>query len=442
MKRLSELPERDRTDETQQLIGDNPVKLLAATPTEDVLVKPEDLMAKITGIEGSSDMWANLEQIKEAYEKGPEAPETLFYTNGEAGSWLKEHCPHYQNNNNLFIYLPNTNLTYPLGGSSVFGAYVLANNFITINGVLATATGDTRIYVPRKDNTKLTFTYTASAPGPLRLGTGGYTGATCILNFPNMERCTTYFSNMDGNMNSYSNCNITCLFPKLTSSSNSSSVEFLNIRRLHKSLRVKYYLPAINAPLKFFTFQPVAFEDIKYLLDNINKAPTTSNKVQQTYFTFMGAIPANTGTITWTLSDDSTGSASISEVTTTGTAEKQKIVDAINADTTLSQYVEAYLPSGSTNTINVRAKSGKNIKALKVETTNPAIIQPASNPSGSVEVQAPLVIDCGVDESLGTYADPDAKTGWTPTGDLATTVTNFFTACENKWTINWHPVLA
>lgn len=105
MKSLSELPERDKTDETQQLIGDNPVKLLVNSPTGDVLVKPENLMANITGAAGSSDTWANIEQIKEAYEKGPEiVGQHDLFDNIE---WFKEKFPHCQSEDTFVAYLPN-----------------------------------------------------------------------------------------------------------------------------------------------------------------------------------------------------------------------------------------------------------------------------------------------------------------------------------------------
>lgn len=457
MKSLSELPERDKTDETQQFIGDNPVKLLVNSPTEDVLVTPEHLLPQIDSISNSNDAWIKLEQLKEAYIKGISVGARDLY---EDTSWFKDNFPQCQRDDTFLAYLPDASDPYAHGSyKTALSNYYKTKNYVTYGALNYSRYQDIRrgILFP-SDNTEqyvtlnLDVLYTAKQW--LIYNDMDFNNIKAIINFPNM----TSVYGVSGMLykqerNRLVNFDLTLLCPKLTKSQ-LGYISFLCWPGYNKNWHLKVFLPALNNPLYYFSNAigkalPIEFSDIKYLLDNINKAPT--NSIRDKDRVLIKIIKAGTPSSLSISITDSSGTSldAYSLLSNTATNSAETIAEIINTDSSLNNLVTAEaFKATSGNYVLVTSKNGASITAMASSNTasftTKLIVKEAST-------GGPLNIHCGVSSAYGeNYTLPDGTTGWRPidgvtttydtgTVNLASYINQFYIDCNFKWQISWYP---
>ena len=459
MKSLSELPERDKTDETQQFIGDNPVKLLVNSPTEDVLVTPEHLLPQIDSISNSNDAWIKLEQLKEAYGKGISVGVQDLY---EDTSWFKDNFPHCQSEDTFVAYLPNVvynsgTVRYKIALSELYKT----KNYVTYGALNFTGYGDPRLSIlfPSNNNEQyITLNQEVlNTYGLWLMYNGGiFNNVKAIISFPNMTSVySPYGMFYKQERNRLINFDLTLLCPKLTKSQ-LGYLSFLYWPGYNKNWHLKVFLPALNNPLYYFnntirnsSALPIEFSDIKYLLDNINKAPT--NSIRDKDRALIKIIKSGTPSSLSISVTDSSGTSldDYRLLSDTATNSAETIVEIINTDSSLNNIViaEAFKAT-SGNYVLITSKNGTSITAMTSSNTasftTKLIAKEASN-------GGPLNIHCGVSSAYGeNYTLPDGTTGWRPingvtttydtgTVNLASYINQFYINCNFKWQIIWYP---
>lgn len=459
MKSLSELPERDKTDETQQFIGDNPVKLLVNSPTEDVLVAPEHLLPQIDSISNGNDAWLKLEQLKEAYIKGISVGTRDLY---EDTSWFKDNFPQCQQDDTFFAYLPNASDTYRHGTyKTALSNYYKTKNYVTYGTLNFGGSEDIKrgILFP-SDNTEQYITLNLDVLNTIKqwliYNDMDFNNIKAIINFPNM----TSVYGVSGMLykqekNRLVNFDLTLLCPKLAKSQ-LGYLSFLYWPGYNKNWHLKVFLPALNNPLYFFnntirnsSALPIEFSDIKYLLDNINKAPT--NSIRDKDRALIKIIKSGTPSSLSISITDSSGTSldNYSLLSDTATNSAETIAETINTDSSLNNLVTAEaFKATSGNYVLVTSKNGASITAMASSNTASFTIQLIAKEAST---GGPLNIHCGVSSAYGeNYTLPDGTTGWRPidgvtttydtgTVNLASYINQFYIDCNFKWQIIWYP---
>lgn len=455
MKSLSELPERDKTDETQQFIGNNPVKLLANSPTEDVLVTPEHLLPQIDSISNSNDAWIKLEQLKEAYIKWISIGVQDLY---EDTSWFKDSFPQCQQDDTFLAYLPNTSDPYAHGNyKTALSNYYKTKNYVTYGALNYTAGMDIRrgVLFPSANNEQyITLNQEVLHTGKQRLIYNGsnFNNVKAIISFPNMT--STIYGLYNQERGSFVNFDLTLLCPKLTSSNRGYLICGF-YPGYNENFHLKVFLPALNTPLYYFfagkdngTALPIEFSDIKYLLNNLNKVPSNGLRDKdRALINISGQQSPNK--ITITLVDS--GGTEYSKVldSSTSTNSPNIIADIINNDVDLNTKViaEVFNAEQMANNVLITSLPGYSIKSVVSSTSYFKI----SLYTKETETGGPLPIYCGVSSDYGeNYTLPDGTTGWKPIDGVTTSydtgvvnfasfINQFYLDSNFKWIINWSP---
>lgn len=459
MKSLSELPERDKTDETQQFIGDNPVKLLVNSPTEDVLVTPEHLLPQIDSISNSNDAWIKLEQLKEAYGKGISVGVQDLY---EDTSWFKDNFPQCQQDDTFLAYLPDASDPYDHGSyKTALSNYYKTKNYVTYGALNYTAGADIRrgVLFPSDNNEQyITLNQDVLHTSRQRLiyNSSNFNNVKAIISFPNMTSTIggLYYQEYSRLVN----FDLTLLCPKLTGSS-LGYLECNYYAVYNENFHLKVFLPALNTPLYYFSNAiggsalPIEFSDIKYLLNNLNTSPSNGLRDKdRALINIKRSQPPNIITITLVDSDGTEYSKVLAS--STSTSSPSIIADIINNDADLNTKVTAevfkteQMYSGFNNNVLITSLSGYSIKSVTSSTSYFEV----SIYAKETETGGPLPIYCGISSDYGeNYTLPDGTTGWRPIDGVTTSydtgvvnfasfINQFYLDSNFKWIINWYPV--
>ena len=287
----------------------------------------------------------------------------------------------------------------------------------------------------------------------------------CILNFPKLTSVDNasyglIFTGFYAEDAIFNNFDCTILLPKVTKgtgpTNNSPRLGLMfsvTGNNTKKNWHVKAYLPSINDTVRYYgginVSQPIEFSDIKYLLDNINKAPADS--IRDKDRVLVKIIKAGTPSSLSISVTDSSGASldNYSLLSDTATNSAEIIAEITNTDSSLNNLVTAEaFKATSGNYVLVTSKNGASITAMASSDTasfTTKLIAKEASTGG------PLNIHCGVSSAYGeNYTLPDGTTGWRPidgvtttydtgTVNLASYINQFYIDCNFKWQINWYP---
>lgn len=426
------------------------MKLLLSNPTGDVLATPTELLPSITGTITSNDTWARLEQIKEAYEKGQEALSKAEYM---------DLCPKYYNPSTEVLYVNGPNVADYLRSEDLGYA---ASTYALLNEVhiIKKSSSLSRRWLERI--TANTINLTNNDAGSIYNGTAlsDFVPPTTNsdryvrINFPNATKLNNeVISDVIYTRSNW--LNITILAPEVTTFSKvlvdyySSTPSATNLPAAPKCFA---YLPKANDTIWFgmnktsTTYAraiPFQYESIKYLLDNINKAP--SNGHRDYPYVALNNLRAPSSftsgesiTINYTDVNGAEQTAIISDVVVEA---GERMVDAIKRKVKNTDSLKNVLDIFSTSASKFYISGPKDSIINSVESTVNLITVPSSaiTPKETTAGQT-LFINCGVDDALGTYVDvTDKAKGWVPTGTFGDYIGQFLLDCAGKWNIVWYP---